>query len=95
MKAFIPPHEVDGVGYPVDPVMRQLEFRLGDLAYELDFGTQRPDDDIIKEYHETMQKLYDMGWDAILDLDAELPEELMPKEYVQRHPKLDRDWYLP
>jgi hypothetical protein len=84
------PHEIDELGYPTDPVLRQLEDRLGYLAGEwggVRRGVDRQDD-IVKEYHQTMQKLYELGWDGVLDIDCELPDRLMPEEYLKRHPTL-------
>lgn len=84
MKQFKPPHKVDNIGYPIDPELRALQRHLGILAQELR-GRARGDSDekqwkIDLEYHTTMKKLYDLGWDDILDIDAELPEHLMPEE---------------
>ena len=93
IKPFKPPHEVDDLGYPVDPIMRNLQRQLSYLAGELR-GMARGDLDeaqweIVREYHAVMKQLYEMGWDAILDMEAELPEHLMPEEYLRRHPLLD------
>lgn len=83
-------HEVDKFGYPVDPVLRHLENRLADLAGEWR-GVRRGvdgQDDIVREYHEIMEKLYSLGWDGILNIDDELPDRLMPEEYRRRHPRV-------
>jgi hypothetical protein len=40
---------------------------------------------VIEEYHATLTKLYELGWDAALDVDSELPDELMPEEYLKRN----------
>lgn len=77
------PHDVDNLGYPVDPELRQLESYLGELAARWR-GTYR--EDIVQEYHATMSLLYELGWDAILDVESELPDELMPEQYLRRHP---------
>lgn len=41
---------------------------------------------VIEEYHATVDKLYQLGWDAVLDIESELPDILMPEEYRKRHP---------
>jgi hypothetical protein len=85
---FKPPHEVDQLGYPVDPSLRQLEFELCDIAAQFrgwaDDSNKRQE--IIEEYHSVVAKLYTLGWDAILDMECELPEDVMPLEYKHRHP---------
>ena len=84
-------HEKDKIGYPTDPKLRQLEFRLGDLVGEWrgSFDSSLKQEQIVQEYHSTMQLLYDLGWDDILDAESELPDQLMPPEYLRRHPTLD------
>lgn len=96
MEPFQPPHEVDKWGHPTDPKMRQLQFILGNLAAEWR-GQARGDSDdkqaeIVEEYHSIMNQLYEMEWDAILDIVAELPDELMPEEYILRHPPVTSSW---
>jgi hypothetical protein len=84
---FQPPHEVDEIGYPTDPELNRLEIYLSDLAAKFrGADTLEYQDTIVEEYHTTMQRLYDLGWDAVLDVDAELPEDDMPSEYKKRHP---------
>ena len=81
------PHEMNDLGYPTDPELRALEFRLGDLAYEWRgaYGDQAHQDRLVEEYHETMRVLYQRGWDAVLDIEAELPDEFLPEAYLRRH----------
>ncbi|MCB8924802.1 MAG: hypothetical protein H6652_04165 [Ardenticatenaceae bacterium] len=77
-------YETDEMGYPLDPELRALEFHLGNLAakYRMHkYSAQK----VIEEYHATLTKLYQLGWDAALDVESELPDELMPKEYLRRH----------
>jgi hypothetical protein len=87
-------HEVDDIGLPLDPELRELEFHLGNLAamWRGSKGMPERRREIVKEYHDTMAKLYSLGWDAILDIDCELPDELMPEEYLRRHPTLTFSW---
>ena len=97
MAPFKPPHEVDSSGYPMDPVLRNLQKKLGHLAATWRGMQNTPDAqaEIVKEYCSVMSKLYSMGWDDILDADAELPEELLPAEYKKRHPPMkSNNWWL-
>jgi hypothetical protein len=77
-------HEVDKIGYPVDPHLRSLEFRLGDLAaqYRQVVGGLENRENIIREYLATLQEMYDLGWRGNLDIEAELPDEHMPEWYL-------------
>jgi hypothetical protein len=81
------PHLVDKSGYPQDPVLRQLEFQLGDLAerWRGSYGDDEQQRHIIEMYHAILSKLYQQGWDAVLDVESELPDELMPDEYLRRN----------
>jgi hypothetical protein len=36
----------------------------------------------VKEYHDTYHKLRSLGWNGPTDVDAELPDRLMPQEYL-------------
>lgn len=79
-------HQVDQFGYPLDPELRHLERRLGQLAGEWGrvahgIGHQEA---IVAEYHATMQRMYDLGWRGGLDIDAELPHDLMPAWYMEQ-----------
>jgi hypothetical protein len=84
-------YETDAVGYPLDPQMSQLQAYLGTLAgmwrNAKRKGKVERQAEIVQEYHETMAQLYALGWDDALDIDAELPYELMPEEYFQRAEK--------
>ncbi|NJN68779.1 MAG: hypothetical protein HC884_19795 [Chloroflexaceae bacterium] len=81
-------YETDAVGYPLDPQMRQLQAYLGTLAgmwrNAKRKGKVERQAEIVQEYHETMAQLYALGWDDALDIDAELPDEFLPEEYLRR-----------
>lgn len=81
------PHKVDKIGYPIDPELRRLQFLLSNLAAEWREAHGQPEkqDDIVRTYHQTLHTLYGLGWDAELDMDAHLPDKLMPEEYVKRN----------
>ena len=38
------------------------------------------------EYHDTYKALRALGWDHGFDIDCVLPDENMPKEYIEAHP---------
>jgi hypothetical protein len=81
----MPKHSVDDIGLPIDPVLRELELRLCDLASEWrgsDNSVQQ--EKVAKEYRETMQKLYSLGWDGHLDVECELSYEFMPERYTRQ-----------
>ncbi|MCP4536697.1 MAG: hypothetical protein GY832_06080 [Chloroflexi bacterium] len=44
-------------------------------------------EEIVREYHATIAKLYTLGWDGAVDVECELPDELVPEEYWRRNPK--------
>jgi len=88
-------HAMDEIGYPVDLALRRLEFRLGDLAARWREAYARPGDrehEIHREYVATLERLYELGWDAVLDMESELPDRLLPAEYLRRHPPIDTRW---
>jgi len=80
-------HATDKSGYPIDPELRRLEFRLGDLAglWRRMHGDQSQQDALVKEYVIIIAQLYSLGWDAVLDIESELPDRLMPDEYLKRN----------
>lgn len=57
---------------------------------------------LVKFYHETMQNLYDTGWDGVMDVECMLPDKLMPQKYIERHPSYQyssteeflKAWYM-
>jgi hypothetical protein len=81
-------HKVDEFGYPSDPKLRALEFRLCDLAgtWRASWGDPQRQEEIVQAYHTTMAELYSIGWDGRLDIECELPDRLMPKAYLRRNP---------
>jgi hypothetical protein len=83
------PHIVDKLGRPTDLVLRELEWHLCSLACDWAANLADPErqGEIVHEYHSTMAKLYSFGWDGTVDLECELPDELMPEEYRRRNPK--------
>lgn len=45
------------------------------------------------EYFDTYRKLRTLGWNDAIDWDCELPEENMPKEYIEMFPHLPSSWH--
>ncbi len=90
-------HEVDEFGNPTDPELRDLEFHLNGLAgiWRSKWGDLQRQEEIVREYHATMTKLYALGWDGSLDMECELPERLMPAEYLRRNPGSSYTWQWP
>ena len=78
--------------YTLDDI-RSLERKISELAMRWR-GQPEQRNEIKKEYHNTIAILYSLGWDDILDVDCELPENDMPEEYKRRHPwiKSNRPW---
>lgn len=74
-------HEVDIFGFPVDPELNRLETHLGNLAA---LWRSTWDQSVVDEYHATMAHLYELGWDGRLDIESELPDRLMPIDYLRR-----------
>ena len=78
-------HETDSIGLPVAPELRRLEFLLGDLAAEWrEYESPERQNEIVLEYHSVMERLDELGWDGFLDLDSELPDELLPERYRKK-----------
>lgn len=70
-----------------DNKIEELESLLCDLAgtWRGSRGKSIVQDEIVREYHETMATLYTLGWDDILHWECELPEHLLPAEYIRRN----------
>lgn len=64
-----------------NPSRKELLFSLGDIAAQWR-DTQDPR--FIKRYHDTYHQPRSLGWSGTLDLEAELPDEYMPKDYIER-----------
>lgn len=78
-------HEIDQFGRPIDPIIRQLEDQLDDLAAAWR-GTHL--EEVVREYGDIIDQLYQLGWDGSLHPQSELPSNLMPKEYLRRQHRL-------
>jgi hypothetical protein len=80
-------HEIDDIGLPTDPELRRLQFELGDLvgAWVEAYGEPERQEQIVREYHDTLHQMYQLGWSGVLAADSELPKALMPREYVEKN----------
>lgn len=79
-------HDVNELGYPIDPYLKQLESRLAELVgiwgkYE----SEESQHQAVLEYHQVMAELYELGWDTEIDIDHYLPVELMPQYYIDKY----------
>lgn len=63
-----------------------LETRLGHLAARWR-GTQNPNEAeaIVRQYQSILLWMIEMGYQDTLDVDAELPDEYLPGEYLALH----------
>jgi hypothetical protein len=88
--------DTDQWGYPTDPEIRQLLFRLGDLAAVYRETSDNPprQDEAVRAYHATLHRLEELGWHGIIDWDSELPNDVMPTAY-QRDPRIRTNWSFP
>lgn len=73
-------HKIDVFGRPTDPVIRQFEDRLDDLAAGWR-GTHL--EEVVIAHQETLAQLYELGWEGSLHPQSELPDRLMPTEYLR------------
>ena len=80
-------HTKDQSGYPLDPELRQAEFHLGDLAamWRDAYGQPEQQEKIVQEYRDVLLRMYALGWESQLDVESELPDYLMPEEYLRRN----------
>ncbi len=72
-----------------DKVINELVHRLGYLAMQWRglYLRERPKEEtkVIEEYHSIFKQLWALGWDGgDLLPDGELPDELMPKYFVEK-----------
>jgi hypothetical protein len=86
----MPEHLVDDSGIPLDPELQELEFHLCHLAafWRGSRYNSEHQKEIEKEYDHTLKKLYLLGWDGELSFDCELPEHLMPREYLEKNRRI-------
>ncbi|MBX3082227.1 MAG: hypothetical protein KF716_11395 [Anaerolineae bacterium] len=68
--------------------IQQLEISLSLLAsrWRGSFNEPEIQDELVQEYRKTVQRLYELGWDDVIGIESQLPEEFMPMDYVQRNP---------
>jgi len=73
--------------------IRDLGLHLDDLAssWWRNEGNLLKQEEIAKEYSETMDKMYALGWDGIVEIGRGLPFKFMPAEYRKRFPDYDEN----
>jgi hypothetical protein len=67
-------------------LLEQMERTLAHLAMHWR-GLEQSDDEqeIVRRYQSILLCMIDLGLDHPLDIDSELPDELMPQEYFDRY----------
>jgi hypothetical protein len=88
MKLKKPSEGLVKIGYPADPLLYALQIKAGDLAA---LWGETKDEKYVKQYHAVIKCLIALGWETDLDADAELPDDLMPKEYFEHVERLYKD----
>jgi hypothetical protein len=68
--------------FSANPVYDELGHRLAELAAA---WRSHHDLDLVRRYHTVLLCLLELGWDEELDVELELPAELMPPEYFHRY----------
>jgi|GEM_PF-6317600 len=58
-----------------------LLFQIYDAASKW-YTTKNPEH--VKQYHDLYHQLRSRGWNGIIDVDAELPDNLMPQDYLNQ-----------
>jgi hypothetical protein len=51
---------------------------------------ENPTAESVRLYHEIYDQLIELGWNGAIDIDAELPDDLMPTHYREQIGKLKR-----
>jgi hypothetical protein len=78
-------HEKDHCGYPVDAMLSHFEAELCDLAAQwrnVSRGLNRQAE-VVREYHTIFTMMIQRGWRGRVDIECELPDELMPELYFK------------
>lgn len=72
-----------------ESTVHDLESKLGLLAAEWRSNYSNPDlqTALVREYHSTIEQLYNIGWDDEIDIENCLPDNLMPTHYRERNPR--------
>ncbi len=68
-----------------ESLVRQL-YRLAAQWY------QTKDQTFVEQYHVVYNTLREMGWNGAIDIEAELPDELMPEEYMKKIDEVRKRW---
>lgn len=65
------------------PLLKSLEYQLADLA-AMWRGQQKTDaaPRIVRQYQAVLRCMVELGFHDSLDADSELPDELLPQEYL-------------
>ncbi len=61
--------------------IQELLWQLDDAASSW-YTTKKPE--YIQEYHDLYGHLRSRGWSGTIDIDSQLPRELMPQDYLEQ-----------
>ena len=77
--------------------IEELDQYLYDLVIEFEKASPLSRHLIVNLYHKTIEELYSLGWDDVLQITQELEREFMPETYLIRNPDFGHDylteWY--
>jgi hypothetical protein len=66
-----------------DDLITQMEIKLSHLAMRWRNHKEKPEaDEIVRQYQAILRCMIELGYRAELYIDSELPDRLMPKEYL-------------
>ena len=64
-------------------LIEQMEIKLSHLAMRWRERKSQPDaEELVRQYQAMLRLMIEMGFEDELYVDSELPDELMPPEYV-------------
>lgn len=67
-------------GYSDNPIYDELLWKLSELA---GLWRRTKDETVVTRYHHILLSLLELGYDEALDAELELPDHLMPSEYLE------------
>lgn len=65
-----------------EPNLAESEHRLAEIAYA---WRSSPNEELVAQYQKTLRRMIRGGFTQPLDIDTELPDRLMPDEYLKLH----------
>jgi hypothetical protein len=68
--------------YPMSQLESEIEALELALSRTASNWRATKDAEYVKQYHDIYHKLRSLSWDGGIDVEAELPDRLMPQEYL-------------